>query len=119
LTQQFIEMSSMALNTISLAAAAKSKTQRAQAKVRAAETQLNAANKTFKRSGAKQDPKAIEAAVERTTIAEEQVHQAAEELDAVKELLDQTNITGPERALSTRGVSGQGTESLWAHLRNR
>jgi hypothetical protein len=108
----------MALTPQSFAAAAKKKAEKAQAKVRHAEAELNAANHELKDALPTQNMQELEAAVERTTAAEREVHEAAEELDAVNALLEQS--ASPSSGGGTpgsSGASGQGVDSLLPHLR--
>jgi hypothetical protein len=107
----------MALTSRSIAAAAKCKSQRAQAKVRAAEHELQAASEALRAAIPEQDPEQITAAAERTTAAELDVHEAAQELEGVNHLLDQVMCEPPSDGKGNGiGKSGCGSDSLIPHL---
>ena len=97
----------MALTQESLSRAARRKAQRAQDKVKAAEQQLDSANRTLRRAIPRRDVEEIAEAAERTALAEEEVREAALELEAVNELLD-----GNRPVAGHGAASGEGVRSL-------
>lgn len=104
----------MALTHESLTRAARRKAQRAQDKVKAAELQLDTANRTLRRAIPRRDVEAIAEAAEQTAVAEEEVREAAHELEAVNELLDD------DRPVAGHGgASGEGVRSLLPFLGKR
>jgi hypothetical protein len=103
----------MALTQESLSRAARRKAQRAQDKVKAAEQQLDSANRTLRSAIPRKDVEAITAAAQQTAVAEEEVREAAHELEAVNELLDEAPIAGHG------GASGEGVRSLLPFLGKR
>lgn len=105
----------MALNSRSLAAAAKKKAQLAQSKVLSAKTELDAANSALKRALPKRDIPSIAEAAKRTVVAEEELVTAAEELEGVNHLLDDQLASGGGPAPGRR--SGQGAKSVVPHLK--
>lgn len=113
----FHETVTVALTPKSFASAARAKAHRAQAKALAAEAELREANKTLKQAGSRQKPADIDLAVQRTTVAEEHVHEAVEELEVVKELLDQS-VTAAAAPVDGIGASGLGADSAMERLRS-
>ena len=104
----------MALTQDSLSRAARRKAQRAQEMVKAAEQQLDSANRTLRRAIPRNDVEAITEAAQQTAVAEEEVREAAHELEAVNELLDEGRpIAGHG------GASGEGVRSLLPFLGKR
>lgn len=104
----------MALTQESLSLAARRKAQRAHDKVKAAEQQLDAANRTLRRAIPRKDVEAIAEAAQQTTVAEEDVREAAHELEAVNELLDSGRPVAGHG-----GASGEGVRSLLPFLGKR
>jgi multidrug resistance efflux pump len=102
----------MALSKESVERAVQRKAQRAHRKVKAAEAELHAANEALKEALPTHDVDAIAGAAERTAAAEDDVREAAHELEAVDELLERR---GP--ATSRSGASGEGADSLLPWLR--
>ncbi len=105
----------MALNTQSLSAAVKKKAARAHEKVLAAKAELGAANTALKVAVPKHDMAKIEEAAKRTVVAEEEIREVAQELEAVELLLEQQ--AAPAQAPGTR--SGQGAKSVMPHLKGK
>ncbi|HEY1226709.1 MAG TPA: hypothetical protein VGF26_05260 [Ramlibacter sp.] len=104
----------MALTQESLSRAARRKAQRASDKVKAAEQHLDSANRTLRRAIPRRDVEEIAEAAEQTAVAEEEVREAAHELEAVNELLDEGRpIAGHG------GASGEGVRSLLPFLGKR
>ena len=104
----------MALTSDSMRGAARRKAQRAREKVREAETQLEAANGALKEAIPLRDVEAIAEAAERTARAEEEVHEAAHELEIVDALLQDGAAAVPPP-----GKSGEGARSLLPFLGQR
>ena len=104
----------MALTQESLTSAARRKAQRAQRKVKTAEDELDAANRTLRRAIPSRDVEAIAQAAERTAVAEDEVREASHELEAVTELLDDGKRDPP-----SGGASGEGLRSLLPFLGKR
>src|SRR6476661_5076411 len=104
----------MALTQESLSLAARRKAQRAHDKVKAAEQQLDAANRTLRQAIPRKDVEAIAEAAQQTTVAEEDVREAAHELEAVNELLDEGSPVAGHG-----GASGEGVRSLLPFLGKR
>lgn len=103
----------MALTQESLSGAARQKARRARQNVKAAEEDLVAANEVMKEALPRRDVEAIAEAAELTVTAEEEVRQAAQELEAVEELLDGS------KPPSLGGTSGEGASSLLPWLRGK
>lgn len=104
----------MALTTQSMQGAARRKARRAREKVLEAELHLEAANETLRRAIPRRDVKAITLAAERTVRAEDEVHEAAQELEAVDELLHDSGAARHDGA-----ASGEGAKSLLPFLGRR
>lgn len=104
----------MALTQESLTRAARRKAQRAQDKVKSAELQLGAANRTLRRALPRKDVEAIAEAAEQTAVAEEEVREASHELEAVTELLDESHPV-----VANGAASGEGVRSLLPFLGKR
>lgn len=108
----------MALTPQSIAVTVRRKARRAQQNVKSAEEELTAANDALKEAIPRRDVEAIAQAAERTVVAEEEVRQAAQELEVVDQLLDDgTPPAGPSGAAS--GASGEGVRSLLPLIRRR
>ncbi len=107
----------MALTTDSIAGTVRRKARRAQDSVKAAEEELAAANETLKEALPRRDTEAIARAAERTVVAEEEVRQAAHELDVVNELLDDGSPAPATPAGASKGASGEGVRSLLPRIR--
>jgi hypothetical protein len=105
----------MALTGESIRRAVQRKAQRARQNVLAAEDDLVAANEVLKLAIPKRDVDAIARAAERTVAAEDQVHAAAQELEAVGVLLESTS-TAPHPEGS---ASGEGADSVLPYLQRR
>jgi len=104
----------MALTQESLSRAAQRKAQHAQEKVKAAEQQLDSANRTLRRAIPRRDVEEIAQAAQQTAVAEEEVREAAHALEAVNELLDENRpVVGHGDA------SGEGVRSLLPFLGKR
>jgi hypothetical protein len=104
----------MALTQESLTSAARRKAQRAQRKVKNAEGELETANRTLRRAIPSKDIEAIAQAAVRTAIAEDEVRDAAHELEAVSELL----VEG-SGSVAHGAASGEGVQSLLPFLGKR
>lgn len=104
----------MALSARSIAAAAKKKAQHVQDKVRSAEHDLKVANETLQELIPTPNSARVRRAAARTAAAEIQMRQAADELDAVKALLDDSAQTA-EPAAGHR--SGEGSKSVLPHVK--
>jgi len=105
----------MALTQESLTRAARRKAQLAQYKVQSAEEQLESANSTLREAIPRKDVDAITQAAERTAVAEIEVRQAAHELEAVTELLDDAKVP----SAANGAASGEGVRSLLPFLGKR
>jgi hypothetical protein len=104
----------MALTPDSMAGTVRRKTRRAHDNVKAAEEELLAANEALKEALPRRDLGAIAEAAERTVVAEEEVREAAHELEVVNELLDGSPSSPP-----ASGASGEGVRSLLPWLKDR
>jgi hypothetical protein len=104
----------MALTQESLTRAARRKAQLAKVKVHSAEEQLESANTTLREAIPRKDVKAITKAAEQTAVAEIEVREAAQELEAVTELLDDGKVPPPNG-----NASGEGVRSLMPFLGKR
>ncbi len=102
----------MALSNESVAGAVRRKAQAARRKVQAAEAELATANAELKRAIPCKDVEAIAEAAERTVTAEDDVREAAHELEAVDELL-----APPAAATGSGHASGEGARSVLPWLR--
>lgn len=105
----------MALTSDSIVGIVRRKTRRARDSVKAAEEELAAANGTLRDALPTRDVGAIAEAAERTVVAEEEVRQAAHELEVVSELLDD----GPGSSPPSDGAAGggEGVRSLLPRIR--
>ena len=109
---------SPALTHAALAATAGRKAQKVQRKLQEAEAELHTANGILVKAVPGRDRKEIDAALEQNVAAEEKVHDAAEELEVVQELL--ADATAPDNCVApgerAAGQTGQGVKSLIPHL---
>jgi hypothetical protein len=112
---------SPALTQAALVATAGRKTHKVQRKLQQAEAELHTANEILVKAVPTHDTKDIDSAVKQNIAAEEKVHDAAEELHVVKELLsDAEASTQGISTASSAGQTGHGVKSLIPHLeRNR
>ena len=115
-----------ALTAEAIAAAASKKAAKAQRQLVEAEAELQISSAALQEvlpagAGAK-----VEAALQHNAAAEEKVHEAAEDLETVKELLsdgqpestpDQRPARPRPRKQAAAGKSGEGVRSLMPHLR--
>ncbi len=115
-----------ALTAEAIAAAASKKTAKVQRQLVAAEAELHIASAALQEAFPDGAGAKVKAALKHNVAAEEKVHEAAEDLEAVKELLNDANLDdGPaERRVPPRprkkpaaGKSGEGARSVIAHLR--
>jgi hypothetical protein len=102
----------MALTDESARSVIQRKAKRAQGKVRAAEADLVAANEVMKEALPRKDVEAITEAAQLTVTAEEEVREAAHDLEVVNELLQDA---GPPPADGR--ASGEGLKSLLDRLK--
>lgn len=110
---------SPALAPADLAIAAGRKTRRIQKKLTEAEVDMRSANAAIVSAD---DERELQLAVKHNTAAERKVHEAVEELEVVREILDQTTQDAASAAAtagSAAGKSGQGVNSALHHLRSR
>jgi hypothetical protein len=113
---------SPAITQAALVATAGRKADKVQRKLQQAETELHTANKILVKTVPTRDRKDIDSAVQQNVAAEEKVHEAAEELLVVKELLADADA---EAAIlgtgitASKGQSGDGIKSLLPHLERR
>jgi hypothetical protein len=105
----------MALTSDSIRYAVRRKAKRAQDNVHAAEEELHAANVELRKALPRHDEQAIAHAAQRTLFAEEEVRLAAQELEAVSELLND----GTPIEYTSGNASGEGAHSLLPWLRRR
>jgi hypothetical protein len=115
---------SPAVTQAALVATAGRKTHKVQRKLKEAEAELHTANEILVKAKAKEarDKQDMEIAVEQNAAAEEKVHDAAEELQVVKQLLAEADADAHTSASSgsrSTGQSGDGVKSLIAHLERR
>ena len=105
-----------------LAATAGRKAHKIQRKLKQAEAELHTANEILVKAPAR-DNRKIEVAVQQNVAAEEKVHDAAEELQVVKELLAEAAEADAHGAAGSATVSvgqtGEGVRSLIPHLERR
>ncbi len=116
--QQSMNTRPPALTHAARAATAGRKAQKVQRKLQEAEAELHAANGILVEAVPTRDREKIDEALEQNIAAEEKVHDAAEELEVVRELLaddaaPDNRVAPAERAA---GQSGQGVKSLIPHL---
>jgi len=107
----------MALTPDSISGTVRRKAKRAQHNVKAAEEELVAANEALKGALPARDLETIAQAAERTVVAEEEVRQAAHELEAVSELLQDGAAAAAPCQPAPGGASGEGARSLLPFLR--
>jgi hypothetical protein len=108
---------SPAITTDALTSVAGRKTRKVQKKLQEAEVDMRSANEVLAHAAAPSaDTKEVHDAVERNAIAEKKVHEATEELEVVKEILDHAEGAGPATP-PPAGRSGQGVKSLLPHLK--
>jgi hypothetical protein len=111
-----------AITQAALVATAGRKADKVQRKLQQAEAELHTANTILVKAVPTNNRKAIDSAVEQNVAAEEKVHDAAEELQVVKELLADADaeaiILGTPEPHS-KGQSGDGVKSLMPHLARR
>ena len=107
---------SPALTQASLVSAAGRKAKRVQRKLQEAEAELHTANEILVEAVPANDKENIEAALEQNAAAKEKVHEAAEELEVVNELLSDGNETATDEPPASKGKTGQGLKSLIHHL---
>ena len=116
---------SPALTQAALVSTAGRKTHKVERKLKQAEAELHTANGILVKANAApaRDKQQMDIAVKQNVAAEEKVHEAAEELQVVKELLSEAETEGSARtsaASASTGRSGDGVKSLIPHLeRNR
>ena len=112
-----------ALTASAIAAAASEKTAKVQRQLIAAEAELQSASAALLEALPAGAAVQVKAALEHNVAAEEKVHEAAEDLEAVKELLSDAAVDKPAAAhrITKRkpapGKSGEGSRSLMTHLR--
>jgi hypothetical protein len=109
---------SPALTQAALVSTAGRKADKVQRKLQQAEAELHNANGILVKAVPTHDQQEIDAALKQNVAAEEKVHDAAEELEIVKELLSDS---GPDAqtagaAATPQGQTGQGVKSLIPHL---
>jgi hypothetical protein len=105
----------MALNARSIAAAARKKAQHVQDTVRGAEHDLKVANEALQGLTPAGSGARVRRVAARTAAAEAQMRQAADELEAVKALLDDS--AQPDTAPAGRR-SGEGSQSVLHHVKS-
>jgi hypothetical protein len=113
---------SPALTQAALVSTAGRKAKKVQQKLQAAEAELHTANEILGKAVPIRDDKDIDAALEQNVAAEEKVHEAAEELEIVKELLTEAEPHSAKDASAvppSPGQSGRGVKSLMPHLTRR
>jgi hypothetical protein len=115
-----------ALTSSAIAAAASKKTAKVQRQLIAAEAELQSASAALMEALPAGAGTEVRAALEHNVAAEEKVHEAAEDLEAVKELLSDVVVESPAadhkvhvriRRKPAAGKSGEGAKSLMPHLR--
>ncbi len=97
----------------SLASVAGRKTRRVQKKLHDAEKDMRSADEVLEHVP---HAKEVDEALERNADARRKVHEAVEELDLVKEILENADAKEPTRP-SSEGKTGQGVRSLLPHLK--
>jgi hypothetical protein len=112
---------SPALTQAALVATAGRKAHKVQHKLKQAEAELHTANEILVKAVPTRDKQDIDSAVQQNIAAEEKVHDAAEELQVVKELLSDAEAGRQGSSMTnSKGQSGDGVKSLIPHLeRNR
>jgi hypothetical protein len=113
-----------ALTPAALTAAAGKKTVQVQRQLKSAEVELQTSNAALIKALPASVQGEVAEALQHNVAAEEKVHEAAENLEVVKELLSEAD---PEkrmpdhpsraRAKSATGKTGEGAKSLISHLR--
>lgn len=115
-----------ALTASALAAAASKKTAKVQRQLIAAEAELQSASAALTEALPAGAGPEVKAALAHNVAAEEKVHEATEDLEAVKELLSDAVADKPAaehkgvtkvKRKPAAGKSGEGAKSLMAHLR--
>lgn len=110
------------LTAAAVATAAGRKARKIQRKLTAAEAELQASSKLLGAPVARHASKDVKDALEHNAAAEVKVHEAAEELEVVAELLSDVKDASPaaqELARQHGGRSGEGANSAIQHLHNR
>jgi hypothetical protein len=109
---------SPALSKDALVGAAARKAKTVQGQLHEAEAELHSANETLVNAVPTRNQKEIDAALQHNVVAKEKVHDAAEELEVVQELLHDADASAPVAGStpSSSGQSGQGLKSLMPHL---
>jgi hypothetical protein len=106
-------MKTPAITAQSLANVAGRKTRNVQKKLHEAEAEMHSANAELARTA----PLECRAAQDHNAVAERKVHEAVQELEVVREMLD--HAEAPERPRPSAGASGHGVQSMLPHLRRR
>jgi hypothetical protein len=113
-----------ALTAAALTAAAGKKTVQVQRQLKSAEVELQTSNAALIKALPANVRGEVAEALQHNVAAEEKVHEAAENLEVVKELLSEADPEkrmrdhpGPARTRSATGKSGEGAKSLISHLR--
>ena len=115
-----------ALTAEAIAAAAGKKTAKVQRQLAAAEAELQSASAALVEAVPASASTKVKAALAHNVVAEEKVHAAAEDLEAVTELLSEAQPQGgaadrrPSARVRKKPVarhSGEGAKSLMPHLR--
>lgn len=105
-----------AVTNDALASVASRKTRKVQKKLQEAEIDMRSANEVLAHAAAPSaNTKEVHRAVQRNAAAEKMVHEATEELEDVKDILDHAKGASPTP--SAAGRSGQGVKSLLPHLK--
>ena len=110
---------SPALTQAALASAAGRKADKVRRKLHQAEAELHNANGILVKAVPVHDQHEIDAALKQNVAAEEKVHDAAEELEIVKELLSDADVRSADSRPAAPGQTGQGVKSLIPHLSRR
>jgi len=97
-----------------LAAAAGRKARRVQRKLHEAETEMHSANEALLHQAHGRE---VAEAVERNADAERKVHEAVEELEVVKQMLEHPEAPQAGAPTHDAGKSGAGVKSLLPHLK--
>jgi hypothetical protein len=109
-----------ALTQADLASAAGRKAVKVQRKLQEAEAELHTANEILVQAVPTHDQQNIEDALKQNVAAEEKVHEAAEELEEVKELLSDAETEQQSKSQpNSAGQTGDGVKSLIPHLSGR
>lgn len=104
---------SPAVTPQSLASVAGRKTRRVQKKLHDAENDMRSADEVLEHAPHARE---VDEALERSATARRKVHEAAEELDMVKEILENADPREAPRPASP-GKTGHGVRSLLPHLK--